>query len=71
MPKTNSKSKMMKPTGALTLFGQPMVLPGEDAGAYNELFARLRAAVKPTDFIYEIYIDDVVTAEWDICGSGA
>jgi len=48
------------------LFGQPMVLRGEDVGAYNELFARLRAAVKPTDFIYEIHMDDVVTAEWDI-----
>jgi len=53
-------------TGALALFGQPRVLPGEDVAAYNGLFTRLRAAVKPTDFIYEIYIDDVVTAEWDI-----
>src|SRR5262249_29120234 len=63
MPQTNSKS-------TLASFGRPLVLPGEDVAAYNGLFTQLRAAVKPTDFIYEIYIEDVVTAQWDILRFG-
>jgi hypothetical protein len=42
------KSKMMaeapKPSA---LFGEPLLLPGEDAVAYEELWAGIRAAAAP------------------------
>jgi hypothetical protein len=41
-------------------------LRGEDAAAYDELLARIRAAVKPVDIVDEMFIDDVVSLEWEI-----
>jgi hypothetical protein len=49
-----------------SLFGLPPLLEGEDAVAYDELFRRVCAAVKPVDIIDEIYIADVVTLQWEI-----
>ena len=43
-----------------SLFGPPPVLDGEDPAAYDELFGRVSAAVKPIDVIDEMLIDDVV-----------
>jgi hypothetical protein len=50
----------------LKLFGEPQLLEGEDAAAYDELLARLRAAVKPVDIIEEMFIADVVALEWEV-----
>jgi hypothetical protein len=41
------------------LFGPPQLLEGEDAAAYDQLLARICAAVKPVDVIDEIFIVDV------------
>jgi hypothetical protein len=67
-PKTRSKSKAMTPATAprLRLFGQPQVLEGEDGAAYDELLARICAAVKPVDIIDEMFIADVVSLEWEV-----
>jgi hypothetical protein len=67
-PKTRSKSKSVTsaPAPRLRLFGQPQVLEGEDAAAYDELLARICAAVKPVDIIDEIFIADVVSLEWEV-----
>jgi hypothetical protein len=67
-PKTNSKSTSVTsaPTRRWTLFGQPQLLEGEEAAAYHELCARIRVAVKPVDIIDEIFIDDVVSLEWEV-----
>jgi hypothetical protein len=43
-----------------SLFGPPPILEGEDAAAYDELFGRVCAAVKPADVIDEIFVADVV-----------
>ena len=50
----------------LALFGPPPLLEGEDAAAYDQLFARICAAVKPVDIIDEIFIADVVPSEWEV-----
>ena len=50
----------------LSLFGPPLVLEGEDAAAYDELVGRVCAAVKPVDVIDEMFIDDIVSLEWEI-----
>jgi hypothetical protein len=42
----------------LTLFGQPQLLEGEDAAAYDQLLARIRAVVKPIDIIDEMFSVD-------------
>jgi hypothetical protein len=50
----------------LTLFGQPQLLEGEDAAAYDQLLARIRAVVKPIDIIDEMFIADVMSLEWEV-----
>src|SRR5262249_4436525 len=53
-------------TQRLTVFGPPLLLEGEDAAAYDQLLARLWAAVKPVDIIDEIFIGDVAALEWEV-----
>jgi hypothetical protein len=60
-----NKSVTLAPT-CLRLFGEPQLLEGEDAAAYDELLARFRAAVKPVDIIEEMFIADVVALEWEV-----
>jgi hypothetical protein len=50
----------------LALFGPPLLLEGEDASAYDQLLARICAAVKPVDIIDEIFIADIVSLEWEV-----
>ena len=50
----------------LAVFGPPLVLEGEDADAYDELFARVCAAVMPVDVIDEMLIADIVALEWEV-----
>jgi hypothetical protein len=63
--KTSSKS--ITPTQArFALLGQPQLLEGEGAAAYDELFGRLCAAVKPVDIIDEMFTFDVAQLEWEV-----
>jgi hypothetical protein len=66
--KAKSKSKSMTPAPArrFRLFGQPNILEGEDAAAYDELLARICDAIKPVDTIEEMFIADVVSLEWEV-----
>src|SRR5438067_9440862 len=66
--KTRSESKVVSsaPPPWGRLFGHPNILEGEDAAAYEELLARFRAAVKPVEFIEEMFIEDVVALEWQV-----
>jgi hypothetical protein len=50
----------------LALFGPPLLLEGEDAAAYDELLARICAAISPADVIDEIFIADVISLEWEV-----
>jgi hypothetical protein len=50
----------------LALFGPPLLIEGEDAAVYDQLLARICAAVKPVDIIDEIFIADVVSLEWEV-----
>jgi len=61
-----SKVSILAAVSDHSLFGPPPLLEGEDAAAYDELYGRVCAAVKPVDIIDEIYIADVVTLEWEI-----
>ena len=48
------------------LFGPPLLIEGEDAAAYDQLLARIQAAVKPVDIIDEMFIADIVSLEWEV-----
>jgi hypothetical protein len=48
------------------LFGPPPLLEGEDAAAYDELLTRVSSAVRPTDFIEEIWVRDLTDVFWSI-----
>jgi hypothetical protein len=50
----------------LALFGPPPLLEGEDAAAYDQLLARICAAVKPADIIDKMFIADIVSLEWEV-----
>jgi hypothetical protein len=66
-PETNPNSKSLTPAlMRQTLFGEPQLLPGEDSAKYEELLARIRAAVKPVDIIVEMFIADVACLEWEV-----
>jgi hypothetical protein len=53
-------------TSAISIFGPPPLVDGEDERAYDNLLTQLSSAVKPTDIIEEIYIHDVVDLTWEI-----
>jgi hypothetical protein len=58
-PKSPTKS-------APDFFGSPPLIAGEDADHYNELLARVCAAVQPADIIEEMWVRDVVGLQWEI-----
>ena len=46
--------------------GPPPVIAGEEPEAYEDLHARMVAALKPADPIEDIYVRDVADIDWDI-----
>jgi hypothetical protein len=67
-PESSAKSKSMTPAQARRqrLFGEPQLLEGENRAAYDELLARVWAAVNPADILDEMFIVDVMSLEWEI-----
>jgi hypothetical protein len=66
MERVKIKSAPPKPVARLALFGPPLLIEGEDAATYDELLARMLAAVKPVDVIEEMLIADVASLEWEV-----
>ena len=69
--KNKSKTEIAAPSiperaQRLALFGPPLLIEGEDAATYDQLLARIFAAVKPVDVIDEMFIADVVPSEWEV-----
>ena len=61
-----SKSMSLSRARRQTLFGEPLLLEGEDPAAYDDLRGEVRAAVKPADIIDEMFTVDVVSLEWEV-----
>jgi hypothetical protein len=59
MPKAKSKTKATIPATRPGLFRRPPLLMGEDAAAYDGLFAGIHAAVKPLDTLEKMLVADV------------
>jgi hypothetical protein len=67
--KSESKTEVAAVPGEvqrLAVFAPPLLLEGEDAGAYDQLLARFCAAVKPVDVIDEMLTADIVALEWEV-----
>jgi hypothetical protein len=60
------KRRTPEPTPRLALFGPPLLIEGEDAAAYDQLRARIFAAIKLVDIIDKMFADDVVSLEWEV-----
>jgi hypothetical protein len=61
-----STESKLKAVGSHSLFGPPPVIEEEDVAAYDELFGRVCAAIKPVDVIEEMLVADLVALEWDV-----
>src|SRR5262249_54426108 len=55
-----------KSLNRVSIFGPAPILEGENAAAYDELFAQVSSAVKSSDIIEEIWVRDVVDLTWEI-----
>lgn len=69
IPAGEAKSKSQVATSTstpLALFGPPQLICGEDATAYDELLARIRATITPVDIIEEMFVIDVADLEWEV-----
>jgi hypothetical protein len=64
--RSKSESMTSVPAPRSRLFDPAAILEGEDAAAYAELDARVRAAVAPADVIEEMLIADVVSLQWEV-----
>lgn len=53
------------PPDLKALLGPPPLLDGEDAGAYDALYEKIRATVAPCDVLDEIWARDVVDNFWE------
>jgi len=49
-----------------SLFCPPHLIEGEDRDAYDELYAKACATVRPADIIEEIWVRDFVDCDWDV-----
>jgi hypothetical protein len=52
--------------GRLAPFGPSPLIEGEDPASYDDHFARISAALRPTDILEEILVRDVVDLDWDV-----
>ena len=48
----------------LAAFGPAPLVEGENEADYNDLLARISAAVKPADILEEVWVSDFVYYEW-------
>lgn len=63
----NSKRQSTSTTLARRgLFGPPPIVEGENAKDYYDLFERVFSAVRPTDSIEEIWVNDIANVAWDL-----
>src|SRR4051795_7094615 len=52
-------------TQPLAYFGSLPLLEGEDPAGYDALLARVSDAIRPTDILEEIWIQEIVALAWE------
>jgi hypothetical protein len=53
-------------SGKKSLIGEPLLLPGEDRAAYDQLLADLTKAVRPSDRLEELWVSEAVAKHWEV-----
>ena len=53
-------------SGKTSLIGEPLLLPGEDRAAYDQLLADLIGAVRPSDRLEELWVSEAVAKHWEV-----
>ncbi len=62
---TSASGATDQTTAPLSFAGPLRLIPGEDASSYDQLLARVTAALAPADIVEEIWVRDVVDLVWD------
>ena len=65
LPSTAGNLASVRPSAALAFLAPAPLIAGEDAAAYDDLLARISAALEPSDILEEIWVRDVVDMVWD------
>ena len=50
----------------LAWLGPPPLFEGEDAAAYDELWARIAGGINPADIFEELWVRDIVDGDWKV-----
>ena len=66
MRKNSKRQSTPKALARRSLFGPPPILEGENPKHYYELLQRVFGAVRPTDFIEEIWVHDIADVVWTL-----
>ena len=53
-------------SGKTSLIGEPLLLPGEDRAAYDQLLADLTDAVRPSDRLEDLWVTEAVAKHWEV-----
>lgn len=59
-----SRTRLSKEESA-RFFGPPPLIAGEDKAQYEAMRDQVSAAVRPLDFLEEIWVNDVVNLVWE------
>jgi hypothetical protein len=62
---STTPASLPEKSARLALFGPAPLIEGEDPAAYDELLARICAAVNPANILEEIWVRDVVDLVWE------
>jgi hypothetical protein len=65
LPSTAGDIPPVRASAALAFLAPAPLIAGEDAAAYDDLLARVSAALNPSDILEDIWVRDVVDMVWD------
>jgi hypothetical protein len=65
LPSAAGSTPAVRASAALAFLAPPPLIAGEDHAAYDDLLARISAALQPGDILEDIWVRDVVDMVWD------
>jgi hypothetical protein len=65
LPSAAGSTPTVRASAALAFLAPPPLIAGEDHAAYDDLLARISAALQPGDILEDIWVRDVVDMVWD------
>jgi hypothetical protein len=62
----SSSSQNKRSDRVKSLIGEPLLLPGADRAAYDQLLADLTDALRPSDRLEELWVSEAVAKHWEV-----